>query len=89
MAEQARSVMKNQGQQAMWEFIRENTEPEPERHDVKMGIATLSDGSAVTFDIDRLAFLKPFPDGEDHEAHQEETLVDQRPHRLPVGSHGP
>ena len=44
MAEQARSTMREQGQQAMWEFIRENTAQELNRYDDRSGIAMLSDG---------------------------------------------
>ena len=45
----------------------------------------LSDGSAVTLDLDELAFINPTPPGDDHEAHQQDTLVDRRPRRTPAG----
>ena len=90
LAERARAIMKGQGQQAMWAFIRENTTQEdflelPDSYHTPSGIAMLKDGSAVTLEIDRLTFLKPIPPGADHQNHQEDTLVDQKPRRTPAG----
>ena len=69
MAEQAMSILQNQGQQALWQFLRDNAAPRPNTRDIPMGIAMLTDRSAVTLDITRLTFVNPAPPGSDHENH--------------------
>ena len=85
MAEQAMSIFRNQGQQALWRFLRDNTAPNPNTADSPMGIAIFTDGSAVTLDITELTFLNPAPPGSDHEAHQQKSLVEKIPLSTPNG----
>ena len=85
MAEQAMSIMQNQGQQALWRFLRDNAAPRPNIQDIPMGIAMLTDRSSVTLDITRLTFVNPAPPGNDHKSHQQEKLVDRTPRRTPEG----
>ena len=85
MAEQAMSIMQNQGQQALWRFLRDNAAPNPNNRDIPTGIAMLTDGSAVTLEIKELTFLNPVPPGSDHKNHQQEKLVDRIPLSTPQG----
>ena len=85
MAEQAMSIFQDQGQQALWGFLRNNTAPNPNTADIPMGMAMLTDGSAVTLEIKELTFLNPVPPSSDYKNHQQEKLVDRIPLSTPKG----
>ena len=67
----------------------DNAAPDPAPRKMPMGIAMLTDGSAVTLHITDLTFMNPTPQGSDHKEHQTGKLVDRRPQRPPQGFAAP